>query len=243
MKQGFYKIRSNERIADQVYRMVLQGDITAITTPGQFVNIALDGKYLRRPISVSDWAQNEMTLIYKTVGEGTKQMSTFLPGKELDLLIGLGNGFDLEPSGDHPLIVGGGIGTAPLLGLCKRLAMQGKKPTVVLGFNTSDEVFAVKEFESYGAKVILATADGSAGVRGFVTDAMAGLAYTYFYACGPMPMFRAMEKVVQGDGQYSFEERMGCGFGACMGCTCQTKNGYKRICKEGPVLKREEVIW
>lgn len=243
MMQADYEILENRKIARQIYRMVLAGDTAAITAPGQFVNIALEGKYLRRPISVCDWSDHTLTLIYKTVGDGTRRLSAYPAGKKLDLLVGLGNGYDLTPSGQTPLLLGGGVGVPPLYGLCKALAAQGKMPQVVLGFNTADEVFYQNEFAALGATVIVATADGSFGVKGFVTDAMRGLSYSYFYACGPMPMFRAIEAAAVGGGQYSFEERMGCGFGACMGCTCKTKTGYKRICREGPVLKREEVLW
>jgi dihydroorotate dehydrogenase electron transfer subunit len=243
MMQADYEILENRKIARQIYRMVLAGDTAAITAPGQFVNIALEGKYLRRPISVCDWSDHTLTLIYKTVGDGTRRLSAYPAGKKLDLLVGLGNGYDLAPSGQNPLLLGGGVGVPPLYGLCKALAAQGKTPQVVLGFNTADEVFYQNEFAALGASVIVATADGSFGVKGFVTDAMRGLSYSYFYACGPMPMFRAIEAAAVGGGQYSFEERMGCGFGACMGCTCKTKTGYKRICREGPVLKREEVLW
>lgn len=243
MMQADYEILENRKIARQIYRMVLAGDTAAITAPGQFVNIALEGKYLRRPISVCDWSDHTLTLIYKTVGDGTRRLSAYPAGKKLDLLVGLGNGYDLTPSGQTPLLLGGGVGVPPLYGLCKALAAQGKMPQVVLGFNTADEVFYQNEFAALGATVIVATADGSFGVKGFVTDAMKELSYSYFYACGPMPMFRAIEAAAVGGGQYSFEERMGCGFGACMGCTCKTKTGYKRICREGPVLKREEVLW
>ena len=243
MIQADYEILENRKIARQIYRMVLAGDTAAITAPGQFVNIALEGKYLRRPISVCDWSDHTLTLIYKTVGDGTRRLSAYPAGKKLDLLVGLGNGYDLTPSGQTPLLLGGGVGVPPLYGLCKALAAQGKMPQVVLGFNTADEVFYQNEFAALGATVTVATADGSFGVKGFVTDAMRGLSYSYFYACGPMPMFRAIEAAAVGGGQYSFEERMGCGFGACMGCTCKTKTGYKRICREGPVLKREEVLW
>ncbi len=243
MKQGIYTISDQQNIAKDVWRMVLTGDTEAITAPGQFVNILLEGKYLRRPISICDWDENSLTLIYKVVGAGTAQMAALPCGEELDLLIGLGNGYDLEKCGDRPLLIGGGVGVPPLYGLCKALIARGKKPQVVLGFNTAEEVFLKEEFEALGAAVTVATVDGSCGIKGFVTDAMAGLDYDYFYTCGPEPMFRAIEKTVAVSGQFSFEERMGCGFGACMGCSCKTKYGNKRICKEGPVLVREEIIW
>ena len=242
MKQGIYEIKSNVKIAKDVYRMVLAGDTSAITAPGQFVNILLEGKYLRRPISICDWDDNTITLIYKVVGSGTEQMATMQSGS-LDLLVGLGNGYNTEKCGDAPLLIGGGVGVPPLYGLCKALLAKGKKPQVVLGFNTAEEVFLKEEFEALGAAVTVATADGSMGVKGFVTTAMEALDYDYFYTCGPEPMFRAIEKAVAVSGQFSFEERMGCGFGACMGCSCKTKYGNKRICKDGPVLEREEIIW
>ncbi|MBQ7035260.1 MAG: dihydroorotate dehydrogenase electron transfer subunit [Clostridia bacterium] len=242
MKQGIYEIKSNVKIAKDVYRMVLAGDTSAITAPGQFVNILLEGKYLRRPISICDWDDNTITLIYKVVGSGTEQMAAMQSGS-LDLLVGLGNGYNTEKCGDAPLLIGGGVGVPPLYGLCKALIAAGKKVQVVLGFNTAEEVFLKEEFEDLGAAVTVATADGSIGVKGFVTTAMEALDYDYFYTCGPEPMFRAIEKAVEVSGQFSFEERMGCGFGACMGCSCKTKYGNKRICKDGPVLEREEIIW
>ncbi len=243
MKQGIYKVLRNEKIAKDVYLMVLAGDTSAITAPGQFVNILLAGKYLRRPISICDWDGEHITLIYKVVGGGTEQMSEIPEGEELDLLVGLGNGYDTEKCPENTLLIGGGVGVPPLYGLCKRLISEGKKPQVVLGFNTKEEVFLKEEFEKLGAKVLVATADGSMGVKGFVTDAMKELSFDYFCTCGPLPMFRAIEGAVSVSGQYSFEERMGCGFGACMGCSCKTKYGNMRICKEGPILEREEIIW
>lgn len=243
MKQGIFKIQSQEKIAKDVFRMVLAGDSSAITATGQFVNILLEGKYLRRPISVCDWSADTLTLIYKVVGGGTEQMSKMEAGEKLDILSGLGNGYNTAKSGEHPLLIGGGVGVPPLYALCKKLIAEGKKPQVILGFNTAEEVFLAEEFEALGAAVTVATADGSRGVKGFVTDAMKELEYDYFFTCGPEPMFRAIEKIAKTSGQYSFEERMGCGFGACMGCSCKTKYGNKRICKEGPVMEREEIIW
>ena len=242
MKQGIFTIAENQRIAKNVFRMHLDGDTSAITAPGQFVNVKLDGFYLRRPISVCDAADGELTLIYKTVGAGTEKMSTLAPGERLDLLTGLGNGYDTSKSGDAPLLVGGGVGVPPLYLLAKKLAGEGKRVRAVLGFNTADEVFLADEMRSVGCDVTVATADGSVGVRGFVTDAMPER-YTYFYACGPEPMLRAVYDATETSGQLSFEERMGCGFGACMGCTCETVAGYKRICRDGPVLEKEEILW
>ena len=244
MYQGIYSVTSNIKIAKDVYKMILNGDTSAITAPGQFVNIKLDGFYLRRPISICDYDENSITLIYKVVGEGTEKMSRLEVLDKLDLLVGLGNGFDISKSGDKPLLIGGGVGIPPLYNLCKRLIENGAKPTVILGFNSSYEIFAEKSFKKLGANVIITTVDGSVGVKGFVTDAFEKAGeYTYFYTCGPMPMFKAVYEKTVTSGQFSFEERMGCGFGACMGCTCKTKNGNKRICKDGPVLEKEEILW
>ena len=242
MTQGIYKVLYNFNLAPGVFRMVLEGDTSALIAPGQFVNIKLEGKYLRRPISVCDFDDKTITLIYKVVGEGTEQMSKMTQGAELDVLVGLGNGFNPEKGGEKPLLIGGGVGIPPLYNLCKELIKQGAKPTVILGFNTKSEVFYEDAFKVLGADVIVTTVDGSYGVKGFVTNAM-DIDYTYFFTCGPMPMFKAIESVAKTSGQYSFEERMGCGFGACMGCSCKTKYGNKRICKDGPVLYREEIIW
>lgn len=223
--------------------MTLAGDSSAIARPGQFVNVQLSGKFLRRPISVCDWTDTSLTLVYKVVGGGTADMAALRPGAQLDLLTGLGNGYDLSKAGDAPLLVGGGVGVPPLYGLCRHLRAGGKAVRAVLGFNTASEVFYEEEFRRLGADVSVTTADGSYGLKGFVTDAMKTLSYSFFYACGPMPMFRAIEKIAKTSGQYSFEERMGCGFGACMGCSQQTKNGSVRICKDGPVLDREVILW
>ena len=241
-KQTQFTILENAPLTASVYRMVLRGDTSAITAPGQFVNIALDGKFLRRPISVCDYDASTLTLIYKVVGSGTAQLSA-MGGGTLDILTGLGNGYDISAAGDAPVLIGGGVGVPPLYKLCKELIKRGVSPVVVLGFNKASEVFYKEKFEALGAETYLATADGSLGEKGFVTDVIARLDYTYFYACGPMPMFRALENIAKTDGEYSFEERMGCGFGACMGCSVLTKNGAKRICKDGPVLQRSEIIW
>jgi len=237
-----YTVTENKNIAKDVYKMTLSGDTSKITAAGQFVNIKLDGRFLRRPISVCDCEERKLTLIYKVVGEGTEQMSRIETGEELDVLCGLGNGYDISLS-TKPLLIGGGVGVPPLYYLAKRLIKARQTPTVILGFNTKDEIFLEDEFKALGCKTYVTTADGSYGIKGFVTDAMAGIDYDYFYTCGPMPMFKAIENIVTTSGQYSFEERMGCGFGACMGCSCKTKDGYKRICKDGPVLKREEIVW
>ena len=237
-----YTILQNEPLTKDVFRMVLSGDTSKITAPGQFINIRLDGFFLRRPISVCDCDENTVTVLYKVVGEGTAAMAKLPEGASLDVLTGLGNGYDISKS-TKPLLIGGGVGVPPLYLLAKKLLAAGQRPTVILGFNTKDEIFYEKEFAALGCDVYVTTADGSYGIKGFVTDAMKGMDYDYFYTCGPMPMFRAIEKAVTTSGQYSFEERMGCGFGACMGCSCKTTNGYKRICKDGPVLTREEIIW
>ena len=230
-------------IAKNTYEATLVGDISDITAPGQFVNIKLDGFYLRRPISVCDAEGDMLTIIYKAVGHGTEAMAATEAGAEWQTLVGLGNGYNLEKSGDKPLLIGGGAGVPPMYMLAKKLISEGKKPTVILGFNTKEEVFYKQEFTKLGAKVLVATADGSEGIKGFVTDAMNGLDYTYFYTCGPEPMLKAVYNKSTTSGQFSFEERMGCGFGACMGCSCKTVTGYKRICKDGPVLEKEEILW
>ena len=244
-KKAIYTLRSNERLTPAVWRMTLEGDTQWITAPGQFVNVELDGCYLRRPISVCDWDERTITLIYKVVGEGTALMAGLRPGARLDLLTGLGNGFDVTKGSRRELLVGGGVGVPPLYNLAKRLLADGREVAVVLGFNTAAEVFCEEEFRALGCDVTVATADGSRGVRGFATTAIAERTpdFDYFYACGPLPMLRALAEAVAQDGQLSFEERMGCGFGACMGCSCKTKYGNKRICREGPVLEKGEVIW
>ena len=244
MKQVFFTILSQECIAKDVYKMVLGGDTSEIQGSGGFVNIKIDGLFLRRPISVCDYDDNTLTLIYKIVGSGTKKLSETENGTVLDILVGLGNGYDTQKSGDAPLLLGGGVGVPPLYALCKKLISEGKKPTVILGFNTAEEVFCREDFETLGARVLVATADGSVGVKGFVTDAMKEVEnYTYFYTCGPMPMLKAVYAATVTSGQFSFEERMGCGFGACMGCSCKTNFGNKRVCKDGPVFEKEEILW
>ena len=243
MKQGFFEIIENKALTASVYQMRLSGDTSAITASGQFVNIKLEGKFLRRPISVCDCEGGVLTLVYKVVGKGTEDMSRMKAGDRLDILTGLGNGYDLSPAGDRPLLLGGGVGVPPMYMLAKQLRAMGKSVSVILGFNTKDEIFYEDEFRALGCDVTVATADGSYGVRGFVTDAMEGMDYTYFYTCGPEPMLKAIFGASTTEGQFSFEERMGCGFGACMGCSCKTVTGYKRICREGPVLRKEEILW
>ena len=246
MKEVFFKIESNELIAKNTWEMVLTGDTSEITAPGQFVNIKLEGFFLRRPISVCHCEEGRLVLIYKAVGEGTELMTKLTSGTELNVLTGLGNGYDLSPAGEYPVLIGGGAGIPPMYSLCEALIERIKPENikVVLGFNTEDELFYVSKFVDLGVDVRVATADGSVGTRGFVTDILKDLDYTYFYTCGPMPMFKAIEKTVKTSGQYSFEERMGCGFGACMGCSMTMADGtYKRVCKEGPVFRREEILW
>ena len=242
MKQGFFEITENIPLTENVYKMVLQGDVSAITAPGQFVNIQLDGLYLRRPISVCDVSGDCLTIIYKVVGKGTAKLSQMQRGS-LDLLTGLGNGYDLSCAGDRPVLLGGGVGVPPMYLLAKRLLAEGKQVQVILGFNTQKEVFYEKEFRELGARVTVTTVDGSYGTQGFVTDALKDMDYTYFYTCGPEPMLKAVYRASQTSGQMSFEKRMGCGFGACMGSSCKTITGYKRICKEGPVMRKEEILW
>ena len=241
MKQSFFEIIENTPLTDSVMKMRLRGDTSEITRPGTFVNIKLDGLYLRRPISVCDVEGDVLTIIYKVVGHGTEQMKEMKDGS-LDVLTGLGNGYDTSKSGDRVLLLGGGVGVPPLYMLAKRLIGEGKKVSVVLGFNTASEVFCEEDFKTLGCDVTVTTADGSYGVKGFVTAGM-DIDYTYFYTCGPEPMLKAIYKAAKTSGQFSFEERMGCGFGACMGCSCKTVTGYKRICKDGPVLEKEEILW
>ena len=243
MKQSIFTILSNEALTDSVYKMVLGGDTSAITASGQFVNIQLSGKFLRRPISVCDYDEKTLTIVYKVVGKGTEQMAGMVPGTELDILTGLGNGYDLSLSGDRPVLLGGGVGVPPMYNLAKKLIAEGKKVSIILGFNTKSEIFYEEEFKKLGCEVTVTTVDGSYGIKGFVTTALESMDYTYFYTCGPEPMLKAVYKASKTSGQMSFEERMGCGFGACMGCSCKTLTGYKRICKEGPVMKKEEILW
>jgi len=243
MKQGLFRITENVPLTENVMRMRLEGDTSAITNAGQFINIKLDGLYLRRPISVYDRDDKAVTIIYKVVGKGTEQMKNMTEGASLDVLTGLGNGYDLTKAGDTPLLIGGGVGVPPMYLLAKELVAMGKKVSVILGFNTKDEVFCEEDFKALGCDVTVTTVNGSYGVRGFVTDAMKNMEYSYFYTCGPEPMLKAIYNSSKTSGQFSFEERMGCGFGACMGCSCKTLYGNKRICKDGPVLVKEEIIW
>lgn len=243
MDQVLYTIRENVPVTAEVWRMVLAGDTGAITAPGQFLNLRVPGFTLRRPISVCDWNEGTVTLLYKVLGHGTEAMAAMKAGDKVDALTGLGNGFDTGKSGQRPLLVGGGVGTPPLYGLCRALRREGKEPVVLLGFRTAGDVLLEKEFAALGTQVHIATEDGSAGRKGFVTAVMPELSYTYLYACGPLPMLRAVDAAAKTGGQLSFEERMGCGFGVCMGCSRKTKSGSKRICKDGPVLERGEVLW
>ena len=243
MKQSIFTIKENRALTDLVWLMRLEGDTSDITAAGQFVNIQLDGLYLRRPISVFDCEEGLLSIIYKVVGKGTEKMTTLPVGTELDILTGLGNGYDLAKVGEKPVLVGGGVGVPPMYYLAKRLIAAGKKPEVVVGFNTASEIFGVEFFEALGLNVTVTTVDGSRGIKGFVTNALETLDYDYICTCGPEPMLKALYRATECSGQYSFEERMGCGFGACMGCSCKTVTGYKRICKDGPILEKEEILW
>lgn len=242
MKQGIYTIASNRPLTADVWEMRLLGDTSPITAPGQFINIKLEGLFLRRPISVCDWDGEGVTVIYKVVGRGTGAMSGMAAGQTLDVLCGLGNGYDVEKCGDRTLVIGGGVGVPPMYGLAKALLASGRTPAAILGFNTRSEAFYEEEFRALGVETIVTTVDGSYGQKGFVTDALPAH-YDYFCACGPLPMLKAVYHASNTSGLLSFEERMGCGFGACMGCSCRTKYGSKRICKDGPVLEKEEIIW
>ncbi|MBP5166937.1 MAG: dihydroorotate dehydrogenase electron transfer subunit [Oscillospiraceae bacterium] len=242
MKQSRFDIVSNSPVALNTFKMLLRGDCSGFTAPGQFINIRIDGFFLRRPISVYDFGDGCVSIVYRVAGRGTEALSRLSHGS-LDLLLPLGNGFDVSKAGKHSLLLGGGVGSAPLHALAKALAGAGKRVTAVMGFNSAAEVFGEEELARAGAEVIICTLDGSRGEKGYVTGPMQGLDYDMFYACGPEPMLRAVEKTAVSDGQFSFEERMGCGFGACMGCSCETKYGAKRICRDGPVLNREEIIW
>ena len=242
MKQSIFTIQDNIALTKDVMKMVLAGDTSAITASGQFVNILLQGKFLRRPISVCDYDDTTLTIIYKVVGKGTAQMKDMVHGQTLDILTGLGNGYDLSCAGDAPVLLGGGVGVPPMYNLAKKLVAMGKQVSVILGFNTASEIFYEDAFKALGCTVTVTTVDGSYGVKGFVTDALPSN-YTHFYTCGPEPMLKAVYKATTTSGQMSFEERMGCGFGACMGCSCKTLTGYKRICKDGPVMRKEEIAW
>ena len=243
MKQSIFTIVSNEMLTPTTYKMVLAGDSSAVTAAGQFINIQLNGFFLRRPISVCDYDEGSITIIYKVLGRGTKYMTTLAVGEKLDALTGLGNGYDLSYAGDAPLLIGGGVGVPPMYNLARKLRALDKRVQVVLGFNNAAEVFYEDEFRALGCEVTVMTADGSYGGKGFVTTPLEGMDYSYFYTCGPEPMLKAVYKATKTAGQMSFEERMGCGFGACMGCSCKTLTGYKRICKDGPVMHKEEIAW
>ncbi len=243
MKQSIFTVKENRKLTSDVMLMRLSGDTSHITAAGQFVNVKLDGFYLRRPISVCDVEEGILTVICKNVGKGTDYMAALTPGAELDLLTGLGNGYDLSVSGNSPVVIGGGVGVPPMYNLAKRLISQGKEVTAILGFNKKDEIFFENEFKALGCKTVITTVDGSYGVKGFVTDALKDMDYSYFYTCGPEPMLKAVYRAASTSGQFSFERRMGCGFGACMGCSCKTITGNKRICKEGPVLVKEDILW
>ena len=243
MTEGLYRILENSPLGGGMTRLRLGGDTSALVNPGQFVNIRVPEKYLRRPISVCDWAEGEMTLVYRVLGSGTAALSRMEPGNILDLLTGLGNGYNMGLAGEKPLLLGGGAGIPPLYGLCRRLIAMGRTPAVLLGYRSAGDVYLLEEFRALGVEVRVSTQDGSLGTRGVVTDLLTGLDYTFFYACGPEPMYKAVARVIASPGEYSFEARMGCGFGACMGCSCETLTGTKRICRDGPVMESGDVKW
>ena len=243
MNQGIFTVIENSRIGADIYSLRLSGDCSAIAAPGQFAGIKIEGKFLRRPFSVCDWDTDSLRIVYRVVGDGTEILSHVPIGGTVDLMTGLGNGFDTGVSGEYPLLIGGGMGATPLLCLCRKLISEGKKPTVALGFASKSEAILIEDYKALGADVHIATADGSLGHKGLVTELMDSMEYSYFYSCGPEAMFKAIDNIAKTEGQFSFEARMGCGFGACMGCTCRTHKGNKRICKDGPVLERSEVIW
>ena len=244
MKDARLTIENNRMLKKDIFELTLRGDVSDIERPGQFVNLKLEGLFLRRPISVCDLEGDRLTLLYKVVGAGTEQLSRMSAGEAIDTLTGLGNGFDLSKAGVSPLLLGGGMGCAPLYFLAKRLLAEGVKPAVVMGFGSEREAVYEEKFKALGVRTLITTADGSAGIKGFVTDGLSEAgSFDYTYACGPEPMLKAIYNAAACDGQYSFEARMGCGFGACMGCSCKTKYGSKRICKDGPVLERGEIVW
>jgi len=245
MKKSLFTVEHTRQLTADTYEMILSGDTSAITAPGQFVEIELPGKFLRRPISICNWTNEALMLLIKVVGEGTKELVRSVPGTELDVLSGLGNGFDISLAGEHPVLAGGGIGIAPLYGLAQRMLAAGMHPTVTLGYRSAKDVYYLEEFAKLGCRLLVATEDGSMGTRGFVTDCIKAVPECdYVLTCGPLPMLKAVHSLPQlKDGQFSFEARMGCGFGACMGCTVPTKDGYKRVCKDGPILYKEEIVW
>ena len=243
-KNNTYEVLENKFLTKNVLKMILKGDTQYIKLPGQFINIKINNFYLRRPFSISDYDDNTITIIYKIYGNGTEALSKIHKGEKLDILTGLGNGFNKNPSGNSPLLIAGGVGVPPMYRLCKELINDGKKPIIVFGFNSKEEIFYENEFKDLGVEVYISTIDGSYGKKGFVTDIIKELDYyTYYYACGPIPMLKAVYNEVNCDGQLSLEEKMGCGFGACMGCSIKTNKGTKRVCKEGPVFRKEELLW
>ena len=243
MQQSIFTVKENRQIAKDTWQLRLEGDSSAMTAPGQFAALSIPGAFLRRPFSVTDWAEGGIRLCYQVVGRGTDIMTGLKAGDSIDVLCGLGNGFDTAKAGDRPLLIGGGLGASPMFALCRALCAEGKKPTVLLGFGSAEYAVLIEEFEAMGAKVLVATDDGSMGHRGFVTELMTELDYSFFYTCGPEGMYRAINRVAVSEGEISLEARMGCGFGACMGCSVETKKGMKRVCKDGPVMERSELIW
>ena len=245
MKKSLFTVEHTRQLTADTYEMILSGDTSAITAPGQFVNLDLPGHFLRRPISICNWTDEALMLLVKVVGQGTHDLVRCVPGEELDVLTGLGNGFNMDIPSEHPVLAGGGIGIAPLYGLAQRMLERGQTPTVALGFRTEKDVYYLEEFAKLGCRLLVATEDGSVGTKGFVTDCIKAVPECdYVLSCGPLPMLEAVHSLPQlKDGQFSFEARMGCGFGACMGCTIPTVDGYKRVCKDGPILYKEEIVW
>ena len=237
-------IISNIQLTQDIYKMILEVDTSFITNPGQFINITIDNKYLKRPISISDYTDNSLTIIYKVVGKGTKILSNKIKGETIEALVGLGNGFTIKDN-KEVLLVGGGVGIPPLYNLAKQLINNNTKVNVLLGFNTINDIFYDKEFKELGCTVYITTIDGSKGIKGHIGNGLQeyNLTNLYYYSCGPKPMLKALTQISNNQGQLSFEARMGCGFGACMGCSIEVKDGYKRICKEGPIFSSEEILW
>jgi len=242
VKDSEFIVRSRKSLTPNVFEMTLEGDTSAMSSPGQFVDVLLPGRFLRRPFAAASWTGKTLTLLCKVVGGGTEQMAGLAEGSSLRVLTGLGRGFSLPAAGGRPLLVGGGMGLAPLFALAKSL---GGDCRCVFGFNAASDVFYLDEFKALGCEVSVATLDGSMGTKGFVTDAVAAgkIGYDRFYACGPTPMLRAFCASTSASGQVSLEARMGCGVGLCVGCTIETKSGPARVCKEGPVFDKEEIIW
>ncbi len=242
MKQGLFRIAENRPLTEKVSRLCLEGDCSHVGEPGQFVDLRLEGLFLRRPLSVCDVEGDRLTLLYEESGKGTALLRTLPEGTVLDVLTGLGRGFDRSLAGSSPLLIAGGTGASPLYGLAKRLCAEGRDVTVILGFATAAERFYEEEFRALGVTLCVCTEDGSYGRAGFVTEAMDRPA-SYFYTCGPKAMMQSVCARAETDGQLSLAVRMGCGFGACMGCRVETISGGRRVCKDGPVFGKGEILW